>query len=85
MAGATELIFAGYHNLPGVSESEWIGDYAPGQMERLSNELTDYIDHQLDLFSGHYSGYFLLAEYDHPADMIVSFRQGCMKSPSDNC
>jgi hypothetical protein len=83
MSGATELIFvSACHNLPGVSEAESIGYYAPGEMERLRGELTLYIDHQLNLFSGHYSGYFLLAEYDHPADMIHDFEGAAFRDLS---
>jgi len=79
----TQILFVtGYHNLPGVSQAEWIGYYAPREMERLRNELTSYIDHQLNLFSecSEYDEYFLHAEYDRPADMIDDFEEAAFRS-----
>jgi len=51
-------------------------------MERLRNELTSYIDHQLNLFSecSEYDEYFLHAEYDRPADMIDDFEEAAFRS-----
>jgi hypothetical protein len=83
MSGTTDLVFvSAYHKLPGVSEAEWIGYYTPSEMERLRNELTSYIDHQLGLFSecSEYDEYFLHAEYDRPADMIDDFEEAAFRS-----
>jgi hypothetical protein len=82
-AGPTQLLFVTrYHNLPGLSEGQWIGYYAPSQMDRLRNELTNYINLQLDLFSEHseYAEYFSLAEYDRPADSISGFEEAAFRS-----
>lgn len=82
-AGPTQILFiTGYHNLPGLSEGEWIGYYAPSELDRLRNELTSYINLQLDLFSEHseYAEYFSLAQYDHPADSISDVEQTTFRS-----
>jgi hypothetical protein len=83
MSGTTDLVFiSAYHKLSGVSEAEWIGYYAPGEMDRLRTELTSYVDHQLDLFSvnSDYEEYFALVEYDHSADMIRDFEEAAFRS-----
>jgi len=71
--GSRQLLFVtAYHNLPGISEGEWIAYFATEETNRLRQELASYINHQLDLFSvnSDYAEYFSLADYDNPADSI---------------
>jgi hypothetical protein len=43
-AGPTHVLFVtGYQSLPGLSEGEWIGYYAPSKLDRLCNELTSLL------------------------------------------
>src|ERR1022692_3101387 len=59
---ATELIFVNaYHNLPDISEAEWIDYYAPPEFNGLRDDLKTHIEWQLDLFSD--EDYFSAAEY----------------------
>jgi hypothetical protein len=60
---ATELIFVyAYHNLPDISEAEWIDYYASPEFNGLRDDLKTHIEWQLDLFSD--EDYFSAAEYD---------------------
>jgi hypothetical protein len=85
----TELVFVwAFHNLPGISEAEWVDYYAPHETRRLGGDLKSYIEHQLNLFSenSNYAEYFSLADYDDPADSLgdveeVTFRSAL--SPSE--
>ena len=63
----THLVFVhAYHNLPGISQGEWIDYYDPAGINQLRQGLKSYIEHQLDLFmqSADYGEYFSVAEYD---------------------
>jgi len=71
---ANDVIFVyAYHNLPGISDGEWVEYYKPERFQRLREDLKSHIEHQLDLFpeSYDYEGYFLAAEYGNPEDSIT--------------
>jgi hypothetical protein len=49
---ATPLLFVyAYHNLPGISDGEWLAYYNPRSLKRLRGDLRGYVQHQLNLFS----------------------------------
>lgn len=63
----THLVFVhAYHNLPGISQGEWVAYYDLVGIDRLRQDLRRYIQSQLDLFSESfdYGEYFSVAEYD---------------------
>lgn len=71
---AADYVFVhAYHDLPGISEGEWVEYYHLASLERLRDDLTRYLEHQLDLFSRScdYEEYFSLAEYDDPEDALA--------------
>src|SRR5579864_3321983 len=48
----TDLIFVrAYHNLPGISQGEWIDYYGPASIGRLRQDVKSYVQHQLQLFT----------------------------------
>jgi hypothetical protein len=70
---ATDVMFVcAYHNLPGISDGEWVEYYTPEGFQRLREDLKSYIEHQLDLFSESYdyADYFSGGEYGNPEDSI---------------
>lgn len=72
-AAATALIFVqAYHNLPGISEGEWVDCYSSASINRLREDLKRYVEQHLALFSEScdYEEYFSLAEYDDPSDVL---------------
>jgi hypothetical protein len=79
---ATELLFVhAYHNLPGVSETDWIEYYAPSEFQRLRDDLKAHIELQLELFAEYLSE----AEYDVESS-IGDREEGvfrCGLSPAD--
>jgi hypothetical protein len=73
-SATSELIFVdAYHNLPGISDGEWVQYYLPGSLQRLRTDLRLYIQHHLDLFSESYDyeDYFSQAEYEDPEDALA--------------
>ena len=51
-SGLTPLLFVrAYHNLPAISEGDWVDYYHPQAISRLRWDLKEYVEHQLDLFS----------------------------------
>jgi hypothetical protein len=71
---ATDLVFVrAYHNLPGISQGEWVNYYNPASIDRLRQDLKSYIQHQLKLFtiSADYGEYFSVAEYDSLWDSLA--------------
>jgi hypothetical protein len=64
---ATPLLFVyAYHNLPGISDGEWIEYFGPKDGARLLWDIRSYLQDQLDLFrmSADYGEYFSVAGYD---------------------
>jgi hypothetical protein len=64
---ATPLLFVyAHHNLPGISDVEWIEYYGPRDQGRFFQDIKIYLQDQLDLFtmSADYGEYFSAAEYD---------------------
>jgi hypothetical protein len=83
MNTAIDFVFASaYHNLPGISDGEWVGYYAPAEFERLGRDLKSYIEHQLDLFAENsdYAEYFSLADYGDPTDSISDVEEVTFRS-----
>ncbi len=83
----TNLIFVyAYHNLPGISEREWVEYYPCNALRSICEAVTAEVSEQLDLFanSADYAGYFAGAEYGNPedsisADEIAIFRSALSK------
>lgn len=70
---ASDLVFVrAYHNLPGISEGEWVDYYSSASLNRLREDLARYVEHHLDLFSKSYDyeDCFSLAEYGDPDDVL---------------
>ena len=68
---ATPLIFVyAFHNLPGISDGEWVNYYKPEDEARLRADIRHYVQIQLDLFrmSAEYGEYFATAEYESPCE-----------------
>jgi hypothetical protein len=69
----TEVIFMyAYHNLPGISEAEWVEYYTLANLHGLQQDLAAYIKQQVDLFSESYDyeDYFSCADYGIVEDWV---------------